>query len=53
MAINRVSPRKGKILDLPSPPTIGTASDVGGGSASVAFTPNTTIGGPSSSYTVT
>ena len=49
MAINRTSPKKGKIIDIPTVPTIGAATG-GGGSASVAFTP-ATVGGPTFSYT--
>ena len=49
MAINRTSPKKGKIIDIPTVPTIGAATG-GAGSASVAFTP-ATVGGPTFSYT--
>ena len=49
MAINRTSPKKGKIVDIPTVPTIGAATG-GAGSASVAFTP-ATVGGPAFSYT--
>jgi len=56
MAVNRTSPRIGKILDIPaSPPTSVTATDlVSGGGVSVAFTaPSTATGGPIFSYTAT
>jgi len=49
MAINRTSKARGKIIDIPSTPTIGAATG-GPGSASVAFTAPT-IGGPVFSYT--
>ena len=54
MAINRVSPRIGKVVDIPgNAPTIGTATDLAGdGKVSVAFTaPSTATGGPIFSYT--
>jgi hypothetical protein len=50
MAVNRVSPKIGKVLDLPNTPTVGTAT-AGVQSASVAFTA-ATLGGPSFSYRV-
>jgi hypothetical protein len=49
MASGRVSKVKGKVLDIPTVPTIGTAT-AGGGSASVAFTASTK-GGTASTYT--
>ena len=49
MASGRVSKVKGKILDIPTVPTIGTAT-AGAESASVAFTASTK-GGPVSTYT--
>ncbi len=48
MASGRVSKVKGKVLDIPSAPTIGTAT-AGGESASTTFT-NSTVGGPYRSY---
>jgi len=48
MAINRTSPKKGKVVDIPTAPTIGTAT-VGAESASTTFT-NSTVGGPYRSY---
>lgn len=48
MASGRVSKVKGKILDIPTPPTIGTAT-AGGGSVSITFTA-TEKGGPTRSY---
>ena len=53
MATNRVSPKKGKVVDIPAnAPTIGTASDGGTGTtATVAFTaPSTSTGGPITVY---
>lgn len=50
MATGRVSKVKGKVLDIPDAPTIGTAT-AGAASASVAFTASTK-GGPITSYTV-
>jgi hypothetical protein len=51
MASGRVSKAKGKILDIPTSPTIGTAT-AGMESASVAFTANSSgKGGPTFSYT--
>lgn len=49
MAINRTSPKKGKVVDIPSTPTIGTAT-AGAESATVAFTA-ATVGGPATTYT--
>ena len=49
MAINRTSKARGKIIDVPTAPTIETATG-GPGNASVAFTP-ATVGGPAFSYT--
>jgi hypothetical protein len=49
MASGRVSKVKGKVVDIPTVPTIGTAT-AGGESASVAFTASTK-GGPVSTYT--
>jgi hypothetical protein len=50
MASGRVSKVKGKVLDIPTVPTIGTAT-AGAESASVAFTA-ATKGGPTFTYTV-
>jgi len=49
MASGRLSKVKGKVVDIPTVPTIGTAT-AGGESASVAFTASTK-GGPVSTYT--
>ena len=49
MAINRTSPKKGKVVDIPTVPTIGTAT-AGGESATVEFTA-ATRGGPATTYT--
>lgn len=49
MASGRVSPKRGKVLDIPTVPTIGTAT-AGGESATVTFTASTK-GGPVSTYT--
>lgn len=50
MASGRVSPRRGKVLDIPNPPTIGTAT-AGGESVSIAFTAYSGgAGGPTRSY---
>ena len=49
MATNRVSPKKGKVVDIPTVPTVGTAT-AGGESATVAFTA-ATRGGPVTTYT--
>jgi len=48
MASGRVSKVKGKVVDIPTAPTIGTAT-VGAESASTTFT-NSTVGGPYRSY---
>jgi hypothetical protein len=48
MASGRVSKVKGKVLDIPSAPTIGTAT-AGGELASITFTAST-VGGPYRSY---
>lgn len=51
MATGRVSKVKGKVLDIPNPPTIGTATNMDtGGTATIAFTAST-VGGPAFSYT--
>ncbi len=49
MAINRTSPKKGKVVDIPTAPTIGTAT-AGGESATVEFTA-ATKGGPATTFT--
>ncbi len=49
MAINKTSPKKGKVVDIPSAPTIGTAT-AGALSATVAFT-ESTVGGPATTFT--
>ena len=50
MASGRLSKVKGKILDIPNPPTIGTAT-AGGESVSIAFTAYSGgAGGPTRSY---
>jgi hypothetical protein len=49
MAINNISPKKGKVVDIPDVPTIGTATE-GASSATVAFTA-ATKGGPVTTYT--
>ena len=49
MATNRTSPKKGKVVDIPTAPTIGTAT-AGAASATVAFTA-ATQGGPVATYT--
>lgn len=49
MAINRTSPKKGKVVDIPTAPTIGTAT-AGAESATVAFTASTQ-GGPVTTFT--
>jgi hypothetical protein len=51
MAINRISPKKGKVVDIPAnAPTIGTPT-AGAASVSVAFTaPSTSTGGPIQTY---
>ena len=48
MASGRLSKVKGKVVDIPTAPTIGTAT-AGGESASTTFT-NSTVGGPYRSY---
>lgn len=53
MATNSVSPKTGKVIDIPAnPPTVGTAT-AGNQKATIAFTPisDTTTGGPVFSYT--
>ena len=49
MAINRTSPKKGKVVDIPTVPTVGTAT-AGAESATVAYTA-ATIGGPATTFT--
>jgi hypothetical protein len=49
MAINRTSPKKGKVVDIPGIPTVGTAT-AAIQSATVAFTA-ATLGGPATTYT--
>jgi hypothetical protein len=49
MATNSVSPKKGKVVDIPTAPTIGTAT-AGGESATVAFTA-ATVGGTARTFT--
>ena len=49
MAINRISPKKGKVVDIPDAPTIGTAT-AGILSATVAYTA-ATVGGPATTFT--
>ena len=49
MATNRISPKKGKVVDIPGIPTIGTAT-AGGESATVEFTA-ATKGGPATTFT--
>ena len=50
MASGRVSKVKGKVLDIPNPPTIGTAT-AGGESVSITFTADSSgRGGPTRSY---
>ena len=49
MAINRVSPKKGKVVDIPTVPTVGTAT-AGSESATVAYTA-ATVGGPVTTFT--
>ena len=52
MAINRTSPKKGKVVDIPDVPTIGTVTTISGG-ASVPFTASSSgKGGAATSYTV-
>jgi hypothetical protein len=49
MAINGTSPKKGKVVDIPTVPTIGTATS-GDESVSVAFTA-ASVGGPATTFT--
>jgi hypothetical protein len=49
MAINRTSPKKGKVVDIPTAPTIGTAT-AGSESATVTYTA-ATVGGPATTFT--
>lgn len=50
MASGRITKVKGKVLDIPNPPTIGTAT-AGGESVSIAFTADSSgKGGPTRSY---
>ena len=49
MATNRVSPKKGKVVDIPTVPTVGTAT-AGAESATVAYTASTK-GGPVTTFT--
>jgi hypothetical protein len=49
MAINRTSPKKGKVVDIPDAPTIGTAT-AGAESATVEYTA-ATKGGPATTFT--
>ena len=50
MASGRLSKVRGKVLDIPNPPTIGTAT-AGGESVSIAFTADSSgKGGPTRSY---
>jgi len=49
MATNRVSPKKGKVVDIPTVPTVGTAT-AGSESATVAYTA-ATVGGPVTTFT--
>jgi hypothetical protein len=49
MATNRVSPKKGKVVDIPTAPTVGTAT-AGAESATVAYTASTK-GGPATTFT--
>ena len=49
MATNRVSPKKGKVVDIPTVPTVGTAT-AGSESATVAFTA-ATVGGAATTFT--
>ena len=51
MATNNVSPKKGKVVDIPSTPTIGTATG-GGNLATVPFTA-AAVGGPATTFTAT
>jgi hypothetical protein len=49
MATNSVSPKKGKVVDIPTAPTVGTAT-AGAESATVAYTA-ATVGGPVTTFT--
>jgi hypothetical protein len=49
MAINRTSPKKGKVVDIPDAPTVGTAT-AGAESATVEYTA-ATKGGPATTFT--
>jgi hypothetical protein len=49
MATNRTSPKKGKVVDIPTAPTIGTAT-AGGESATIEYTA-ATKGGPATTFT--
>jgi len=49
MATNRTSPKKGKVVDIPTAPTIGTAT-AGAESATVTYTA-ATKGGPATTFT--
>jgi hypothetical protein len=49
MATNRTSPKKGKVVDIPTAPTIGTAT-AGAESATVEYTA-ATKGGPATTFT--
>jgi hypothetical protein len=49
MATNNVSPKKGKVVDIPTAPTVGTAT-AGVESATVAYTA-ATVGGPVTTFT--
>lgn len=49
MAINNISPKKGKVVDIPTAPTIGTAT-AGAEAATVTYTA-ATIGGPATTFT--
>lgn len=55
MAVNRTSPSGSKIIDIPAnAPTIGAATETGGGNATVAFTAaSTAVGGPVFDYIAT
>ena len=53
MAIGQISPKIGKIVDLPEAPIIGTATLTGDIIASVSFTYTATKGGPAIYYRVT
>jgi hypothetical protein len=49
MATNNVSPKKGKVVDIPTAPTVGSAT-AGAESATVAYTA-ATVGGPATTFT--